>query len=292
MARFTRRLSNLIRYRETQTAYFTWLWARVRGRQPSITMPGGSRVTATGRFNDFCGMYVQHPGEDEFVTYRELLLGGGVFVDVGANMGLTSALAASAARLDRIIAFEPTHHYAAVWHENVARNGIENASLFQCVVSEQTGSFEFIVNPDAPMHNRLNLGAARNRYESFSGDQTRTEKVPSVTLDGVADMLGLNSIRMLKVDVEGAEPLVLRGARKLLERKAIDTMLLEFIPEFMLEMGVQPLDFVNFVQGFGYRFHRIREGGGIGEQMTTENLVKREFSGLNVIVLSPLHRAA
>ena len=34
-------------------------------------------------------------------------------------------------------------------------------------------------------------------------------------------------------------------------------MLLEFIPEFMLEMGIQPLDFVNFIHGFGYRFHPI-----------------------------------
>ena len=108
-----------------------------------------------------------------------------------------------------------------------------------------------------------------------------------MTLDGVAEMLGLTKIQLLKVDVEGAEPMVLRGAQKLLERKAIDAMILEFIPEFMLEMGIQPLDFVNFIEGYGYHFHRIKEGGGIGERMTTQNVAGREFSGLNVIVLSP-----
>lgn len=292
MASLPRKALNLLTNRGIQRAYSTWLWARLRGQQAFITLPGGSRVTSTRKFNDFYGLWVHHPDEEELVTYRELLAGEGTFVDVGANMGLTCALAASAAKLEKIIAFEPTHNYAAVWHENMARNRVENAALFQCAVSEQPGSFEFIVNPDAPMHNRLNVGTARNRYESFSDDPTRTERVPSVTLDGVADMLGLGSIRMLKVDVEGAEPFVLRGARKLLERKAIDTMLLEFIPEFMLEMGIQPLDFVNSIHGFGYRFHRIREGGGIGDLMTTENLVKREFSGLNVIVLSPSQRPA
>ena len=109
--------------------------------------PADGRGFATGKFNDFYGIWVQHPTEAEFNTFAHLLGKGGVYFDIGANMGLTTVIAARAGEPSHIVAFEPTHKFAAVWHKNVQKNGVRNASLFQCAVGEAPGTLEFIVNP-------------------------------------------------------------------------------------------------------------------------------------------------
>ncbi len=130
----------------------------------SIEMPMGARCFASEKFNDFYGVWVQHPGENEFRTFSNFLKQGGVYLDVGANMGFTSVVAGYAGS-SRIIAFEPTHKYAAVWHDNVVSNKVRNATLIQGAVGEAPGMAAFIVNVDAPMHNRLNMGKTLERYK-------------------------------------------------------------------------------------------------------------------------------
>ena len=255
------------------------------GQTPVIELPGGGRVSASGRFNDFYAIWVQHPEEPELTTYRALLGPGGLFVDVGANMGLTCVLASSTGLATEIVAFEPTHAYAALWHQNIDRNQVKNATLIQCAVGEKPGKLGFIINTTGPMHNRFNSGDALQRYQGPGTETTRVDQMATVTLDGMAALLGWPEIALLKIDVEGAEPLVLKGAEDLLRRRAIRAMLVEFIPEFMREMGHDLDAYVQYVRGFGYEFFRVEDQGAIGSQMTPAQVVAREFPGLNVAIL-------
>jgi len=200
-------------------------------------------------------------------------------------MGLTCVLANSTGLTTQIIAFEPTHRYAAVWHENMIRNNVGNAVLFQCGISDRSAIAEFIVNPRAPLHNRFDLGDALRRYPSFEGDETRVESLLTLPLDELAGTMGIDSIALLKIDVEGAEPLVLRSASRLLERHAIKAMLIEFIPEFIVEMGNDPADLVKMLYRFEYEFHRIELSGDIGDTLSSAQVLAREFDGLNLAVL-------
>lgn len=287
MARLTQKVLTFATHSDIRRLYASWLFHRLARKEPFVKLPRGARGYATGRFNDFYGIWVQHPSCAEFNTFAQLLRKGGVYVDVGANMGLTTVVASMAGAPSMIVAFEPTHSYAAVWHKNVQANNVRNASLFQCAVGEAPGSLDFIVNPNAPMHNRLNLGTALSRYDRHAHDATLIEKIPVTTIDAVCAGLGIDRISLLKIDVEGAEPCVLRGARRMLERKAIDAIYTEFIPDFMQEMRQDVDVYVNWIYSLGYVAFRIEADGRIGNSLTTRDLAARNFAGLNV-ALKPM----
>ena len=102
-------------------------------------------------------------------------------------------------------------------------------------------------------------------------------------LDEILPACGIDQVQLLKVDVEGAEPAVLRGAEKLLSRGAIRKMLLEFIPEFMQEMS-EPIDrYVDFLISYGFRFRGIETDGSSQRILNKDDLMHRSFTGLNII---------
>ena len=157
-------------------------------------------------------------------------------------------------------------------------------SLFQCAVGEAPGTLEFIVNPNAPMHNRLNLGESLARYTRTKDDATGVSKIAVTTIDAVCASLGIDRITLLKIDVEGAEPSVLRGARRMLEAKAIDAIYMEFIPEFMREMKESVEAVADAIYALGYVASRIEADGVVGNRLTAAELAARKFDGLNVVI--------
>jgi FkbM family methyltransferase len=285
MASLIGKVISFVKNRSVRNLYLRWVFAKIIGREPFVPLPGGARGYSTGKFNDFYGIAVQHPAAAEFNTFSLLLGDGGVFVDVGANMGLTTVVAAKTGRAERIIAFEPTHSYAIAWHKNILANNVRNACLFQCAIGEKAGVAEFVVNPNAPLHNRLNLGRTFKRYQPSVKDATYLGIVSVATLDDLCGDLGIAEIRLLKIDVEGAEPSVLRGATNLLSRRAIKALYVEFVPEFMREMNEDVGSYSEWIYSCGYTAFRIQQDGSLGSAMSVAELTLRQFSGLNVVFL-------
>ena len=126
---------------------------------------------------------------------------GETFVDVGAFIGLyTVGVAFRLSGSGRVIAFEPDGSNFSLLQEHVRLNGIgEQVDLHQTAVSDKDGSASFLAN-----------GSSEARLVS---DPKQASTVEVVTLDRV---LAGKRIDLLKVDVEGYEELVLRGAEKLL----------------------------------------------------------------------------
>jgi len=77
----------------------------------------------------------------------------------------------------------------------------------------------FKVDPKSPSTNRLSLG----------GRGVASIHVPSTTLDDFCHTRNLDRVDLVKVDVEGAEPLVLRGARQKLKERAISALLEKYV---------------------------------------------------------------
>jgi FkbM family methyltransferase len=267
--------------------YLKWCLRRAVGRYPLVTLGKGARIATVPRFNDYYAVAKQHPSTAEIALYRTLLRPNQVFVDVGANVGVYSILAYSIAPPSRILAFEPSHRHCAVWHENVTANGVQSATLLQAAVSDAAGTALFLMSPKLPANNRLVTGeAAADRY---------TTSVSTVMLDAICADFAIQRIGFLKVDVEGAEPKVLRGATRLLNARAIDVIYLEFIVEFMEQLGEDPYEFVAALDGFGYEFFEILPAGVLGRKVEPRSLVdarrisgqpaEPDFAGLNVVVL-------
>jgi FkbM family methyltransferase len=145
-------------------------------------------------------------------------------VDVGANVGqwATAMLAAArqAGRLDDLDlhSFEPSAFTFARLAQTL---GQQRVSLIRAALSERSGSS--ILHVVAP-------GAGTNSLHEPPGVAGRavTEEVPTMTLDAYASRAGLDDISLVKIDAEGHDLAVLRGARRLFAEQRIEVAQFEY----------------------------------------------------------------
>ncbi len=184
---------------------------RYRRLQRSVGVTGvscryfGARFTVDVR--DVIGFDIA-TGRFEFGDLKRLLAGcervqPSVFVDVGANLGAYSCIAGVHQVAPRIVAFEPDPDNFANLRRNVALNGLATVETRNEAVGAQRGMA------------RLSIGSADNRGLSAIHPEGDC-RVSMTTLDAAFPLVG--STIAIKIDVEGYEPEVLRGATNLLAR--------------------------------------------------------------------------
>jgi FkbM family methyltransferase len=164
---------------------------------------------------------------------RTQLRSGGLFLDIGANVGMyTVALAANPAV--QCIAFEPEPNNFWMLRSNVARNCSHgNVLCHQIALMEAPGEVTFELAPENTGDHRVRLPSAA---QSLQGETSRkTIKVFADRLDNKLVGVELKNPLVAKIDVQGAELTVLRSADAIL--KSIDLMVLEFWPYGLQRMG-------------------------------------------------------
>lgn len=156
----------------------------------------GQYIYATGRYE-----------ESTVALMTRLLRPGDCFVDVGANVGYLTLVAARAVGLTgSVIAFEPLPTARASLEHNVVLNNLSHVSIRGEAVGDRTASAVLAIGP---LHHTSISSIIVN--PGGSGEVL----VPCVRLDDVlAETL---RVRLLKIDVEGAEHLVVEGASRLLD---------------------------------------------------------------------------
>lgn len=145
--------------------------------------------------------------------YTGLLREGDICVDVGAHVGRhTFPLARCVGPRGRVLAFEPIPAVAALLREEIEAS--ENLSSFvelrQCALADTTGEADFVLVHEAPGYS----GLRPRHYDAPV--TTEIIRVDVRRLDDLTD--GISPVRFIKIDCEGAELRVLRGANDLLMR--------------------------------------------------------------------------
>lgn len=151
---------------------------------------------------------------------RKYLRQGDTCIDVGGHVGyLTLLMARTVGPKGKVVTFEPMPETYQVLKENVSLNGLKNVKLEQAAVgeSETIGSLIFEANQQLTWTPSATAYGVRGESKSLS--------VPVTSLDHYVGNTGLHP-RLIKVDVEGAELDVLRGARRVL-REDGPTVLVE-----------------------------------------------------------------
>jgi len=150
------------------------------------------------------------------------------FVDCGASFGLFSLRLASAVPdLERIVAFEPNPAMHGILTGNLQRLTFR-AEALQSAVSDWRGRGQLCSPPQDPSPDAMYLAA------SPDGD------IPVTTLDDIPDLAGGGLL--VKIDVEGQELPVLRGALGLLRRVERFTVAFEAHPQVVQRTGIDPLE--------------------------------------------------
>jgi len=152
--------------------------------------------------------------EDPFAklvrTSPELFAGGHI-LDVGANIGYTTAVFAGAVRDPfRVFAFEPEEENFARLQRNVRRLGLRNVELVRSAVGDRDGV--------APLwRNERHHGDHRIATPAFAAHHQGFVDVPMTTLDTFAAEHVDGPIAFVKIDVQGFEPAVLAGMSRILD---------------------------------------------------------------------------
>lgn len=173
---------------------------------------------------------------------------GDTFVDVGANLGWFTCLAASAVGpTGSVIAFEPGPQNVRELSGNVRHNGFSNVQIVDKAVSDVSGPVDFFINSGNSGGNAL----WDPQHYPGNGPAASVERIGAVTLD---DYLGAvpDRIRVLKVDTEGAEEKVLRGARSLLRLGQIDFVVAELHELGLRELGSDQMGLRGCMASVGY----------------------------------------
>lgn len=181
------------------------------------------------------------------------------FVDVGANVGEFTLFAAR--RCARVYAFEPSAALFERLRSNVEANGLRHVSTLREALSDRVGELT-LTEPRATWSDgtrHAGLGSLIP-YPAAAGVQGQT--VPVTTLDAFVASERPARLDVMKIDVEGSEFAVLRGAEAALDR---------FRPELMIELsddtsaraghGVD--DLLAWLAARRYRAFSIAPGGGL-----------------------------
>jgi len=154
---------------------------------------------------------------------EKFLKPGDIFVDVGANLGLFSLIAARIINTDgQVYAFEPTATTFRVLVQNVQYNDLHNGFCYQLALSNKSEQRFLIISTDG-------YGAWNSLATPTSGSKFSKEEVQCITWDHFAeehDLIG--KVALMKIDVEGWEFYVLEGGTRILSREDAPDLLIEF----------------------------------------------------------------
>lgn len=197
-------------------------WARFIGWQlrsrlrEEVIVPwiGGRKLAARrGMLGATGNIYVGLHEFADMMLPLHLLREGDLFLDVGANIGSYTILAAGV-RGASVLAFEPDPGTARLFQRNVEINGLaERVRLMQCALGPEKGEARFTIGLDTA-----------NRVARAGDADVRL--APQERLD---DLIGERRPVMMKIDVEGYEEEMLKGAAATLARESLVAVELETV---------------------------------------------------------------
>jgi FkbM family methyltransferase len=224
------------------------------------------------------GRYEPHFAE----LFSLLVRPGDRCVDVGANVGVhTVRLAKLAGQHGQVIAIEPDPEIMRRAQRNVALNGLETVKLVNAAASDQPGEMQ-LYRPSPWDTNRARASLLHHPY--LTGAATT---VPVITLD---DVCADERVSLIKIDVEGHEAAVVRGAAATIGRN-MPSIIFEYAPELLHRAAQSPFQWLTergYVM-FIIRAARHRITGRV--RLALDRTVEQPRHGGNILAVPALAAA-
>lgn len=203
------------------------------------------------------------PVEPEAAALGGVVSDGAVCFDIGAEYGLyTLTFAAGVGPAGRVFSFEPLPGPHAFLARTVRLLGLDNVTLSDQALGDRRGRghMSLPVRRGLPVHGRAFLADEADGLgpnAEFAAE--RRLPVAVSTLDTVVRAAGLDRVDVVKVDVEGYEPAVLRGAEWTLAEYR-PTLLLEIEARHLAKFDVAPAALVGSLTERGYDMAALWDG--------------------------------
>lgn len=187
------------------------------------------------------------------VTRRvaQLAKAGGLFIDVGANLGYFALLWAAGNPSNRCLAFEASPRNVELLRRNVSRNGSESRiEMVPCAAGESKGKLHFDPGPA----DQTGWGGFAPAG-SVGGVEVEVVRVDEVVPDG-------QTVALLKVDIEGADAWALMGCDRLLRRRSIREVWFEQNKPRIRALGIPESAAEDYLRSVGYAARPLGDPAG------------------------------
>lgn len=225
------------------------------------------------------GQYYEH---ETTLFFLRTLRPGDTMVDVGANGGYFSMLAAFLVEeAGRVLACEPTPHNVAQLRANAALNAYGRIRLEEVAVTETPGRIVFGHHGATDSNGAVVAGAgladplASNQFIAAAD-----------SLDRLAGRHGLERIRLLKVDTEGHETAVFRGAADLLRDDRIDFIVAELNLPGLAANGSSQEELRALLLGYGLHAFLLDHDGGLPRLVPPGTAIRQDYT-CNILFCRP-----
>ena len=185
-------------------------------------------------------------GELDTQIIREQIKEGDIVIDVGANIGYyTLIFAQLVGKTGKVFAFEPEPKNFEILKKNIEINNYDNVTAEQKIISDKCEKMKLFVSDSGIVGHRIQkMGNLENFIE-----------VESVTLDDYMKKLNLDKkVDFIKIDVEGAEPKVLDGAKTILKENVNLKIFTEFNREVIKKYNSDPEDMLLLLTRNNFQF--------------------------------------
>lgn len=187
---------------------------------------------------------IYEPIETEF--FKKNLKENDVFLDIGAHVGYYSLMASKILTKGKVYSFEPYVNTYELLMENVDINQCKNVTTYCMGVSDK--------NEISKLHiDEANKGNCSLYHQKDCDNIT----IETITIDS---MFRGKKVDFVKIDTQGAEINVLLGMKKTIEINDM-SMIIEFYPYGLRQMGHKPVDFFKVLSTLGFGIYKMRADG-------------------------------
>ncbi|MBI3181721.1 MAG: FkbM family methyltransferase [Myxococcales bacterium] len=188
---------------------------------------------------------------DSARVFRRVLGPGMCAIDCGAHAGyFTLLFSRLVGPSGKVVALEPFPCTFDVLSRNLTRRGAGNVLALRKAVSNKNGLSTFYVTSSSVSHTLLPIK-----------EWQKEVAVETVRIDELVSQLNLQDVRLVKLDVEGAEGEALEGMRGLISRKEPLNVVLEYKPHLFRRRNLDPREFLHSLMALGFELFVIRHGG-------------------------------
>ena len=183
------------------------------------------------------------------------LFSDGDILDIGANIGYTACIFASAMKSgSKVFAFEPDRLSYSILQQVVQRKRLVGSiETINAAVGNSDGVIEFWHNERHPADHRI----ATEQFRERAPADVKFSSIPVTTIDTFVANRGLQNISFIKVDVQGYELAVCEGMERTLERFPKLCVCVEYCPSAMTELGFEPPTLLEFFRARGYSVYSL-----------------------------------
>ncbi|WP_448560741.1 class I SAM-dependent methyltransferase [Trichothermofontia sp.] len=182
----------------------------------------------------------------------QLLKPGDSFIDVGAHIGYFSLLAAALiGETGLVLTCEPEGANYDCILQNIQLNRFNNLRVLNVAVGDERKNTQFFVNSDNDGGHALwNVG--HHPFNQKSKQSPIARPIRMETLDYLIKQHPVHNLKLLKIDTEGAEYSILRGAIDLLSRVKVPYIIAEINRFGLQQMGTNEIELRGFMRSLGY----------------------------------------